>query len=163
MLAPLLDGAAQAVLFTSANGVRAFAAAIAAARSSGLRGRRRHRRCGARGGFADVASAGGDVEDLARLVRAAPQARGRRAVHAAAQDVAGDLAGALGAAGFEVRRAVLYEAVPAERLSAATAAQLRAGAIAAAIFFSPRTARRLLGSRAPPGSTARAAPSRPLR
>ncbi len=42
-----LDGV-QAVLFTSANGVRAFAQAHGAARPSGLRGRRRDRRRGAR-------------------------------------------------------------------------------------------------------------------
>jgi uroporphyrinogen-III synthase len=61
-------------------------------------------------------------------------------VHSAAQEVAGDLAGALGRDGYEVRRAILYDAVPAERFRAETAALLRAGAIAAAIFFSPRTA-----------------------
>jgi uroporphyrinogen-III synthase len=46
----------------------------------------------------------------------------------------------LGTDGFAVRRAVLYEAVAAARLSDATAALLRDGRIELALFFSPRTA-----------------------
>jgi uroporphyrinogen-III synthase len=138
-LAPLLEGA-QAALFTSANGVRAFAAATtlrglpafavgdataAAARAAG---------------FATVESAGGAVGDLARLVAAKLQPDAGALVHAAASSVAGDLAGALSRIGYEVRRAVLYEAVPASRLSETARQALTEGAIDLALFFSPRTA-----------------------
>ncbi len=140
MLAPLLEGA-QAVLFTSANGVRAFAAAAprrdlaafavgdataAAARSAG---------------FAAVASAGGNVADLAALVRRRLDPAAGALVHAAAGATAGDLAAALAGTGFSLRRAALYDAVPARELSREAATLLAAGAIAVAIFFSPRTAR----------------------
>jgi uroporphyrinogen-III synthase len=139
VLAPHLDGA-QAVLFTSANGVRAFAnasqrrdlpafavgdASAAAARAAG---------------FGTVESAHGAVAELAALVRRLLSPERGALVHAAASAVAGDLAGTLGAAGFAVRRAVLYEAVPAAALSGATAAMLAEGRVELAVFFSPRTA-----------------------
>jgi uroporphyrinogen-III synthase len=138
-LAPLLDGV-QATLFTSANGVRAFAAATprrdfrtfavgdataAAARDAG---------------FAEVTSAGGAVEDLARLAIARLKPQGGTLIHAAGTITAGDLAGILEAAGFTVRRAALYEAIPSEHLSTATRDAVRRGEIDAALFFSPRNA-----------------------
>ena len=139
MVAPLLDGA-QALLFTSANGVRAFAAASARRDLPALAVGDATADAARRAGFADVASAGGTVADLALLARRRLRPEGGALVHSAAQDVAGDLAGALGAAGYEVRRAVLYASVPADRLSAGTAELLQSSAIAAALFFSPRTA-----------------------
>jgi uroporphyrinogen-III synthase len=54
--------------------------------------------------------------------------------------VAGDLAGRLGAAGFALRRVVLYEAQPAAELGSATRDALRLGHLDLALFFSPRTA-----------------------
>ncbi|HLI19743.1 MAG TPA: uroporphyrinogen-III synthase [Stellaceae bacterium] len=138
-LAPFLDGV-QAALFTSANGVRAFAAATprrdfrafavgdataAAARAAG---------------FADVVSAGGTVEDLARLAIARLKPKAGALLHPAGSVTAGDLQGLLEAAGFTLRRAVLYEAVPSEALSAATRAALQRREIDAALFFSPRNA-----------------------
>jgi uroporphyrinogen-III synthase len=138
-LADALIGA-QAVLFTSANGARIFAAAsprrelpvFAVGDASAAAARI--------AGFRSVASAGGDVADLARLVaaRLAPQAGAL--VHAAGSAVAGDLAGDLSAAGFSLRRAVIYHAVPAAALDPAIAEALRAGAVQLALFFSPRTA-----------------------
>ncbi|WP_207455416.1 uroporphyrinogen-III synthase [Azospirillum sp. SYSU D00513] len=131
----------QALLFTSANGVRAYA----------KRTDRRDRPAYAVGdstaaaaraiGFERVESASGDVYALADLVRrrCAPAAGGL--LHVAGSKVAGDLAGLLGQAGFSVRRETLYEAVAATRLSALTSEVLRTGSVEAALFFSPRTAR----------------------
>jgi len=139
--APDLDLAGvQALLFTSANGARAFAAAsreralpvFAVGESTAAAARR--------AGFNRVESAGGDVESLAALAaRRLDPAQGAL-LHAAGSALAGDLAGALGRQGFSVRRAVLYEAKPAESLDAAAAAALTRGAIDMALFFSPRTA-----------------------
>ncbi|HEY3918627.1 MAG TPA: uroporphyrinogen-III synthase [Stellaceae bacterium] len=138
-VAPFLEGV-QAALFTSANGVRAFAAATP----------RRDFRAFAVGdataaaardaGFAEVTSAGGAIDDLAQLVIARLKAKDGALIHAAGSVTAGDLAGLLDAAGFIVRRAVLYDATPAERLSAATRAAIQHGEIDAALFFSPRNA-----------------------
>lgn len=137
--APDLAGA-QAVLCTSANGVRALARLsreraiplFAVGDATAARARTE--------GFTDVASAGGDVGDLARLARRRLRPGAGRLVHVAGSAVAGDLAGDLGAAGFTVDRLVLYEARPAAALSAATTHALAAGLIGFALFFSPRTA-----------------------
>ena len=130
----------QALLFTSANGVRAFAksnerrdlpvfavgdAGAAAARAAG---------------FAHVESAGGDVADLARLVRERLKPGEGPLIHVAGSVIAGDLSGQLATAGFEVRRVALYRAEPVAALSAATERQIRTGALDAVLFFSPRTA-----------------------
>lgn len=137
---PDLLAGTQALLFTSANGVRAFAAAsnrrelpvfavgdatAAAARIVNFR---------------TVHSAGGDVADLAELVAARLTPANGALVHAAGSVVAGDLAGRLAARGFALRRARLYEALPATALDAAAAAALARGDVAVALFFSPRTA-----------------------
>jgi len=138
-IGPFLDGV-QAILFTSANGVRAFAeaterrdfrafavgdATAAAARAAG---------------FADVSSAGGAVDDLAKLVIGRLKPKNGALFHAAASVTAGDLQGLLEAAGFSVRRAVLYEAVGSEWLSDVTRQAIARHEIDAALFFSPRNA-----------------------
>ena len=131
----------QAFALTSANGARVLAqrtarrdlpvfavgdATAAAARAAG---------------FAAVESAGGDVVALAGLIASRLDPAVGAIFHAAARQVAGDLKGRLEAAGFTVRRVVLYEAVPSAAFSGATAAALREGRIDAALFFSPRTGR----------------------
>jgi len=130
----------QAILCTSANGVRALA------RASGVRGvpllavgdttaaRARAE------GFTRVESAGGDVGALAGLAAARLRTRDGPLLHVAGNIVAGDLAGLLRARGFRVERRVLYEARAAAALSPAAIAGLRAGSIAFGLFFSPRTA-----------------------
>lgn len=138
--APLDLAGVQAVLCTSANGVRALA------RASGVRdlplfavGEATAARAQALG-FSAVASAGGDVADLARLVAARLSPRNGRLVHVAGTVVAGDLAGDLRGCGFALDRAVLYEAHAAMALSRAAKDAFEAGAIDLAMFFSPRTA-----------------------
>lgn len=139
VLAPFLQDV-QAILFTSANGVRAFAAASdrrdikALAVGDATAGAART------AGFTEIASAAGTVEDLAALVIASLKPGNGALIHAAGTVTAGDLAGLLEAAGFTLRRAVLYEAQPAERLSAPTRAAFERGEIDAALFFSPRNA-----------------------
>ena len=140
ILAPLLAGA-QAVLFTSANGVRAFAAALPRRDLAAFAVGDATAAAARAAGFTAIASAGGDVADLAALVRQRLDPAAGALVHAAAGATAGDLAASLGGAGFSLRRAVLYDAVPARKLSRTTAALLAAGTIALALFFSPRTAR----------------------
>ncbi len=140
----------QALLITSANGIRAFSRrqgdrdiavfAIGDASARAARGL----------GFENVTSAAGDGEALAATVEAALDPAGGALVHVAGTRVAGDLAGALGAVGFEVRREILYEGLTARELSpeireALAAGRLAAGRLAAVgldgvVLFSPRTA-----------------------
>lgn len=131
---------AQALLITSANGARAFAAsdarrdipvfAVGEASASLCREL----------GFTRVASAAGNVEDLAALVAARLDPAAGPLLHPAAAKPAGDLQGALAAAGFTLLRAVLYDALPATALSAACTRALNERLIDVATFFSPRTA-----------------------
>jgi uroporphyrinogen-III synthase len=156
LLAPLLEiepepeGAArlrgalagvQAVLFTSANGVRAFAEASdrfelpaycvgdASAATARL------------AGFRVVASAAGDVADLIALVASRLAPKNGALLYAGGRDTAGELDAALAAKGYSLRHVVLYRAVAAQVLAPEVAAALRRGEIGLALFFSPRTAR----------------------
>src|SRR5579863_6404906 len=137
--APDLAGV-QAILCTSANGVRALARLaderavplFAVGEASAARARDE--------GFVRVESAGGTVGDLARLARERLCPAAGRLLHVAGSVVAGDLAGELRGHGFAVDRAVLYEARPAPDLSAACVQALAAGSVDFVLFFSPRTA-----------------------
>lgn len=130
----------QAILCTSANGVRALARAsgersvplLAVGDATAARARAE--------GFGSVESARGDVGDLVRLAETRLRPQTGPLLHVAGNVIAGDLAGLLRAQGFTVERRVLYEARAAAALSPATVDSLRAGAIAFALFFSPRTA-----------------------
>ena len=133
-------GGVQAILCTSANGVRALARAsgerglpvFAVGDSTAAQARA--------AGFGAVESAGGDVGDLARLAASRLHPQDGPLLHVAGNVVAGDLVGLLRARGFTVERRVLYQTRAAAALSPAAIASLRAGAIAFALFFSPRTA-----------------------
>ncbi len=109
------DGA-QALLFTSSNGVRAFPdvrgardrivltvgdATAAAARAAG---------------FTDVRSADGDVRSLAALAKAQLDPAKGKLIHIAGDHVAGDLGGELREAGFDVQRRLAFASVAARTL-----------------------------------------------
>ena len=138
-LAGDLEGV-QALLFTSANGARTFAElsprrdiavlAVGGATASTARAL----------GFATVESAGGDVRELARLVKERLRPADGPLFHAAGSAVAGDLAQLVGAHGFELRRRMVYEAIPAQSFSPATRHALLTGGIDLVLLFSPRTA-----------------------
>ncbi len=136
----------QAMLFTSANGVRAFAELAAA---KGLAAWRElpvlavgdaTARTARAAGFTQVESAAGNVESLAELAAAKLDPQKGPLFHAAGSAVAGDLAGILSGRGFELRRSMIYEARPADSLSPATVAALEGGGFDLMLFFSPRTA-----------------------
>jgi len=134
-----LDGV-QALLLTSANGVRALAELTPERRLPLFAVGDATAQAAREAGFERVASAGGDVDDLARLVIARLDPRDGALCHVAGSAVAGDLGGRLEAAGFATRREVLYEARPRRALSPAATAALAGGGLDAVLFFSPRTA-----------------------
>jgi uroporphyrinogen-III synthase len=138
--APDVDGV-QALLFTSANGVRAFARRSPCLDRPVLTVGHATASAAREAGFQTVDSAGGDVEALAALALGRCRADGGALLHVAGSAMAGDLAGRLGQAGFTVRREILYDARPAQALSAATVTDLAAQALSFVLFFSPRTAR----------------------
>lgn len=136
---PDLSGV-QALLITSANGIRAFARRVADRDIAVCAVGDASARAAGDLGFGDVASASGDVEALAAMVKADRVPGAGALLHVAGTAVAGDLSGLLEAAGFEVLRAVLYEARAAESLSAETRDAMEAGTLDGVLLFSPRTA-----------------------
>lgn len=135
-----LDGV-QALLFTSANGVRAFAAksdrrdlgVLAIGEGSAAAARE--------AGFTAVESAGGDVGALATLAIDRLDPKAGAVFHAAGSVLAGDLKGRLEQAGFQVRRMALYESKTADGFSPETRMNLTLGGIDLVLLFSPRTAK----------------------
>ncbi|MDZ4741133.1 MAG: uroporphyrinogen-III synthase [Alphaproteobacteria bacterium] len=131
----------DALVLTSANGARAaaqrtsnrtipiFAVGPATATQA------------AQAGFQFVSQSGGHgVEGLTSHIRSILDPKASALLHLTGSAVAGDLAGALKAQGFQVRSQKIYEATPAKLLPAALSSALTAGHIDAAMFFSPRTA-----------------------
>jgi uroporphyrinogen-III synthase len=152
-----LDGVA-ALAFTSANGVRAFAErsadralpvfAVGDATAAAAR----------KAGFAEVASAAGDLDALAELIAARAGRRGGTVLAPGPREPAGDLPGALAAQGIAARALALYETLPLD-----PPADL--GAVDAVLVHSPKAAERLaavIGARPGPAvyciSAAAAAP-----
>jgi uroporphyrinogen-III synthase len=137
---PDLDGV-RALLLTSRNGVRAFAERVSDRTlpvyvvGPGTAREARER------GFAQVASADGDAVALARFVAARRRPDDGALLHVVGADKAGDLARALGDAGFSVRTHVAYAARAASSLPSGAEAALMGERLAAVAFFSPRTAR----------------------
>lgn len=130
----------QAVLLTSANGVRAFCARSANRDLPALCVGDATAREARASGFAIVESAAGDVTALADLVRQTRQPDEGALLHAAGTRVAGDLKGLVEAAGFTYRRAVLYAAKTETTLPAPAREALASGSIDWVLLFSPRTA-----------------------
>jgi uroporphyrinogen-III synthase len=135
-----LDGI-QAVLATSANGVRALARRSArrdvailavgpqtAAEAQAL-------------GFTEVRNAQGDAAALALAVEKWAEPERGALLHVAGREASAQLARKLTERDFEVRTAVLYDAAPAETLPAEITQALAEGNLDAAMFFSPRSAR----------------------
>lgn len=130
----------QALAFTSANGVRAFATAegrrdlpvlavgdatAAAARDAG---------------FAQVEAAEGTGEDLARLIRERISPGNGLILHGGGRHLAVDLEQVLAESGFGVRRVVLYEAEAVDRLPEPAREALATGGADGVLLFSPRSA-----------------------
>jgi uroporphyrinogen-III synthase len=135
----------DALAFTSVNGVRQFA------RLSPRRDARvfcvgaRTAEAARETGFADVASADGDVEALGALI-AGKLRQGARLLHAGNAESRGDLAGRLVAAGHAAAFVAIFEAVPVPAPKARLAAVLDGSlAIDAVLIHSPRAAAILAG------------------
>lgn len=111
---PLDLAGVRALAFTSANGVRAFAArsndrdlrvfAVGAATAAAAKAER----------FRTILSTEGDVEALATAIATRKRELDGLVLHPGAAEPAGDLTGALARAGVLARALALYETVPAQ-------------------------------------------------
>ena len=129
---------ADALAFTSANGVRAYAGAGGAPLPAYVVGPASARAARA-AGLPVAGVAEGDVDALAALIADAAPGQVLHACGAAA----GDLAGTLRAAGVPCARAVLYDAVAEAALPEAAARDIAAG-VDWVVLHSPRSARLLV-------------------
>ncbi len=142
--AAIADKPYQAVLVTSANAVRALAHRPEAARLSDthvLAVGAASGRAAMAAGFTRVENAAGDLTALSALVGKRCNPGAGPLLYAAGRVVSGDLKGLLEAQGYEVDRAVLYDAVEVDALSPETVARLRDGGIDGVLLYSPRSAR----------------------
>lgn len=131
----------QAILATSANGVRCLATAthsrdlplfaVGDATANSARD----------AGFEAVHSAEGDSHSLKTMVASRLDPSLGRLLHVRGEAVTGDLPAALQASGFAVDETILYQARPAHRLSEAALEFLSKEKFDSILFFSPRTAR----------------------
>jgi len=142
--AELGAGPWAAVLFTSANAVRAVAAhrrfgqlACLPVYAVG----RRTRAAAAAAGFAAIMSADGDVDDLVRLIASKPPTSNLDLplLYCAGEDRAGDSVGALGCHGLRAELAVVYRAAMVTDLTYEVRAAFVSGAIDAVLHYSART------------------------
>lgn len=139
LAAPPDPGDAEALVFTSARAVEALAAfgpppplpawCVGPATARAARA----------AGFAEVIESAGDAAALAARIAAEGT---RRLLHLRGREAAGDLAGALRAGGREAREIVAYAAEPGGPPPPGVCEAMRAGAVAAALVFSPRSALR---------------------
>jgi uroporphyrinogen-III synthase len=129
---------AQALLFTSANGVTQFAARSPRRDLPALCVGETTAETARDAGFGAL-SADGDVDALAALAAARLDPEGGALVHVRGRRAAGDLVGRLRAAGFDARGAEIYEQATIP-MPAAAAAALAGGGVDAVALFSPRSA-----------------------
>ena len=131
----------QAVLFTSRNGVRAFARAsdnrsilaFCVGDSTAALAREF--------GFERVESAGGDVSKLVDLVASDARPDAGTLIHIAGSVSAGNLVGELQSKGFICQRTVMYESRERQRFSTRTIEFMQHSALSEVVLFSPRSAR----------------------
>jgi uroporphyrinogen-III synthase len=126
VLAPLLSIAprafdsdcanVQALMFTSANGVRAFAAASSARAIAALTVGDATAQAAREAGFCDVRSAQGNSTALAALALATLDPQAGRILHVSGADIAGELIAPLARAGFDAERRIAYCAEAAGEL-----------------------------------------------
>lgn len=130
----------QALLFSSANGVRAFADVSLNRRTPVYTVGEASAAIARELGFRRVHAAGGDLASLARLVSEALKPEDGILMHVSGTVVARELKDLLQDDGFSVFRVRLYESEPATQFDAATIAHMRKGEIEGVLFYSPRSA-----------------------
>jgi uroporphyrinogen-III synthase len=134
-----LDGI-QALLFTSANGVRALARRTSLRDFPVVAVGSQTAEAAREAGFFDVRNADGNARTLADAVRASIAPKAGVLLHAAGAEAEGRLAAELGAAGYTVRTEVLYDVPAAREFPDAARTALAHGELDAVLLFSARSA-----------------------
>jgi uroporphyrinogen-III synthase len=151
LLAPLLTprffdgpvpalGDVQAILATSANGIRALVRRTPRRDFSVFAVGPQTAEEARKAGFSEVKNADGDAKTLAHSATLWAAKKGVL-LHVCGEDAPGTLAENLTLRGFKVRRSALYAIEPAAELPQEARSALERGTLDAAMFFSPRSAR----------------------
>jgi uroporphyrinogen-III synthase len=130
----------QALLMTSANGVRAYCARNSERELPLFAVGDATAREAMANGFHNISTARGDVSHLAKLVQTQLSKSGGALLHVAGTKTAGDLGGSLLRAGYEYRRVILYNVVAAQFLLPDTVLALMNKEVQGVLLYSPRTA-----------------------
>ncbi len=130
----------QALLMTSANGVRAFAQRSAVRNLPICAVGDATAQTAKEIGFSLILSAQGNVLDLARLVSKSFFPNGGALFHSTGTHVAGDLGRRLKKYGFNYRRQVLYQVTEKGNFSKSTISAFAKRKILYILLYSPRTA-----------------------
>lgn len=131
----------QAILATSANGIRALERATQIRDVRVLAVGPQTAEAARLAGFKHVENAKGDAATLAEAAARWAKPQDGALLHTQAQETKGGLPERLRALGYDVRTVVLYEAVAAESLPQEASDALQSGALDAVMFYSPRSAR----------------------
>lgn len=134
-----LDGV-QAILATSANGVRAFARRTSRRDMPVFAVGSQTAQAARDAGFAEVQNADGNAQALAKAVRGWARPDGGALLHACGAEAEGRLATDLRAAGFNVRIDVLYDVPATGALPAAAHDAIAGRTLDAVLIFSARGA-----------------------
>lgn len=131
----------QAILITSANGIRALVRRTARRDLPIFAVGPQTTQEALQAGFTDVRNADGDAKKLAEATARWTTPDKGAMLHVCGEEAPGTLADALMGLGFTVRRAVLYRVDAATVLPPEAELALRDGTLDAIQFFSPRSAR----------------------
>jgi uroporphyrinogen-III synthase len=131
----------QALLASSANGIRGFAARSPERKLPVYVVGPQTAEVARQSGFTQIISADGDAAALIAKVTESTNPADGKLLHAAAAESAGRIKQALQARGYQVETAILYEAIPVESLPENAREELRANLLDGVLMFSPRSAR----------------------
>ncbi len=131
----------QAVLATSANGIRALAQRMERRDLTVYAVGPQTAEAARMAGFVPVINASGDSAQLVETVAGQADPKNGVLLHAAGAETAGRVKQALTARGFAVETVVLYEALPATQLPEAALEALKNSALDGVLLFSPRSAK----------------------
>ncbi|HUO01375.1 MAG TPA: uroporphyrinogen-III synthase [Rhizomicrobium sp.] len=137
---PLDLGGVQAVLVTSANGVRALARRIPQRDIPVFAVGPQSAEAAKAEGFLRVRNAQGDAAALADAVSGWADPKAGILLHAAGEEAGEAPLEKLAARGFRTRREILYRMEKSGHLSAEAVQAIRQGGVQAALFFSPNSA-----------------------
>lgn len=131
----------QAILATSANGIRALSKLSKRRDFNIITVGDATRHIALKLGFNNTKSAGGDVTGMYRYVMRNLKPVDGNIVHLSGSQIAGDIKTMLEREGFSVKRIILYDAEPVEKFSKKLKKELKEDEIDVALFFSTRTLR----------------------